>query len=157
MHHGDTEARRGEGRELRAKKDLVISPTVIAIAVVAHEGRYLVGLRPEGAPLAGLWEFPGGKAEPGESLAEAAVRECREETGLEVAVDAAYPPVKHTYDHGALELHFFACRVSGKRAEPRPPFHWVEREALARLEFPPANQPILAQILVGISPAANRA
>src|SRR5437764_2006476 len=59
-------------------------PTPIAVAVVEKDGHFLVGQRPEGVSLAGLWEFPGGKIEPGESPEAAAVRECLEETGVDV-------------------------------------------------------------------------
>src|SRR5262245_23048023 len=84
-------------------------PTPIAIAVVEHAGRYLVGRRPEGVPLAGLWEFPGGKVRDGETPEKAAASECLEETGLEVHVGQAYPEVVHAYEHGQVRLSFFAC------------------------------------------------
>jgi mutator protein MutT len=121
----------------------------IAIAIVEHEGRYLVGRRPEGVALAGLWEFPGGKPEAGETLPEAAARECQEETGLEVEVTGALLPVAHTYSHGAVEVHFFVCRLLGPRAQPRAPFHWVDRSELGRLEFPAANRAVIEEILAG--------
>jgi mutator protein MutT len=121
----------------------------IAIAVVCHQGRYLVGRRPEGVPLAGLWEFPGGKPEPEETLAAAAVRECREEVGLEVEVTGEFPPVTHTYAHGAVELHFFACRLLGPSQEPQAPFRWADRSELGRLAFPAANRSIVEELLAG--------
>src|SRR6478609_1832873 len=112
-------------------------PTRIAIAVVEHDGRFLIGQRPEGVPLAALWEFPGGKIEPGETAEQAAVRECREEAGLGVQPLFHYPAASHEYAHGAVELEFVACRiVNGEQAEPLPPFRWVERGELAQYEFP---------------------
>ncbi len=121
--------------------------TRIVIAVVEDEGRYLIGLRPEGAPLAGLWEFPGGKIEEGETPREAAARECREETGLEIQVGKEYPQVDYRYDHGDVRLYFFACTISRSlppsSREPKPPFRWVEAEALRDLEFPAANQELI--------------
>ena len=81
-------------------------PTPIAVAVVEHRGKYLIGRRPEGAALAGLWEFPGGKVEPGESPADAARRECLEETGLDVVVGAPYPEVVQQYDHDRVRSAF---------------------------------------------------
>lgn len=114
-------------------------PLEIAIAVVEHEGRYLIGLRPEGAPLAGLWEFAGGKVEPGESPQVAAARECLEETGLAVEVGESFPEVVHQYDHGRLRLHFFRCRPFEPHREPSARFRWVLARDLPRYEFPAAN------------------
>lgn len=120
--------------------------TPVAVAVVEHNGRFLVGQRPAGVPLAGYWEFPGGKARPGETLAAAAARECLEETGISVAVGATYATVTHAYEHGAVELHFLSATPLNA-LEPKPPFRWVARQDLAGLQFPPANAEIL-QLLV---------
>lgn len=123
-------------------------PTRIAIAVVEHDDRFLIGQRPEGVPLAGLWEFPGGKIEPEETAEQAAVRECREETGLVVEPLFRYPHTAHEYAHGAVELEFVACGlVSGERVEPQPPFRWVERGELAQYEFPQANRELIRRLL----------
>jgi 8-oxo-dGTP diphosphatase len=124
--------------------DSAITP--IAVAVVEWNGQFLVGPRPAGKPLAGYWEFPGGRAEPGETLSEAAVRECREETGLEVAITGSYGEVRQAYDHGSVRIHFFACRPLAPQPEPRAPFLWMEREGLARVTFPPANAALLAML-----------
>src|SRR5881275_3042575 len=91
-------------------------PTPIAIAVVEHDGRFLVGQRPAGVPLAGLWEFPGGKIEPGESPEAAAVRECLEETGIRVESLFRYPTIVHDYAHDRVELFFIACRPPNPQA-----------------------------------------
>ncbi|HUY88392.1 MAG TPA: (deoxy)nucleoside triphosphate pyrophosphohydrolase [Pirellulales bacterium] len=115
------------------------SPTRIAIAVVEHDGRYLIGRRPEGVPLAGLWEFPGGKVQTGETARQAAARECLEESGLEVAVGEAYPAVVHRYSHGQVALEFFACRPLDPRQTPKPPFRWVPADELGQYQFPEAN------------------
>lgn len=127
------------------------APTVthIAVAVVSHQGRYLVGQRPAGVPLEGLWEFPGGKVLSGEEPAAAACRECREETGLAVTVRDEYPAVEHQYPHGRLHLRFFACAPSDPAAMPNAPFIWVRAAELARLEFPPANQALIARLTAG--------
>ena len=114
------------------------------MAVVEHGGQFLVGLRPAGKPLAGLSEFPGGKVHSGETPAEAAERECREETGLNIVVGDPYPIVEHDYPHGRLTLHFFRCAAEPiGDAIPNQPFRWVGREELARLGFPEANRALL--------------
>lgn len=113
--------------------------TEIAVAVVEHEGKFLVGTRPKGVALAGYAEFPGGKVEAGETPAEAAARECQEETGLECMVLEPYPDVVHHYAHARVRLFFFACRVNDPTQPPQPPFRWVPRAELAMLKFPEAN------------------
>ena len=87
--------------------------TRIAIAVVERNGRFLVGQRPPGKPLAGFAEFPGGRVEAGETPEQAAIRECFEETGLSVAVVGRYDGRLHDYAHDRVHLHFFACRIAG--------------------------------------------
>jgi 8-oxo-dGTP diphosphatase len=118
----------------------------IAIAVVEASGQYLVGQRP-GVALAGLWEFPGGKVESGEVAAAAAVRECREETGLDVRVLDEYPTHRQDYPHGQLELHFFACRPVDAQQEPALPYRWVEKDELNRLQFPEGNRDLIQHLL----------
>lgn len=118
--------------------------TEIAIAVVERDGQFLVGRRPVGQPLAGYWEFPGGKVRRGESPADAAARECLEETGLAIDVVGTLTTVEHDYEHGQLRLHFLAGRVRDRAGEPAGPFTWTPRAKLAELEFPPANGAVLA-------------
>ncbi len=119
----------------------------IAVAVVQTSGRYLIGQRPPGKPLAGKWEFPGGKILLGETPEAAAKRECLEETGLEVLVVAPFPEVVHQYDHGAVRLHFFSCSPIDPASEPRDPFRWVEAAELGDYEFPEANQSLVMFLL----------
>ena len=120
--------------------------TRIAVAVVEHEGRYLIGRRPEGVPLAGLWEFPGGKVQPDETAEQAAARECFEETGLEIAVGDAFPAVVHQYSHGKVALAFFACRPLDPQQSPNEPFRWVLAKELGDYEFPEANGGLVAYL-----------
>ena len=124
--------------------------TLIAIAVVEEAGRVLIGRRPAGVPLAGLWEFPGGKVLTGETCAEAAARECLEETGVEVIVGMSHQTVRHDYEHGGVELHFLACRPKDSRPA-RHPFVWVPRMDLDKYEFPAANAAIVALLRSGES------
>jgi 8-oxo-dGTP diphosphatase len=113
--------------------------TEIAIAVVEQDDRFLIGRRPAGVALAGLWEFPGGKVEPGESPEAAAIRETLEEAGVQIVIEGEYPEVVHQYDHGKLRLHFFRCRLAQVAQQPSERFVWVSRSALGQYQFPAAN------------------
>lgn len=119
-------------------------PQTVAIAVVEHQGRYVIGQRPPGVPLAGLWEFPGGKVRADETPRQAAVRECLEETGLIVDAEETLAVVSHRYDHGSLELHFFCCRPRLPEAPLAPPYCWVSGCDLPGYRFPEANASVLA-------------
>ena len=121
----------------------------IAVAVVADEGRFLIGRRGDDVPLAGLWEFPGGKIQPGESPVDAAVRECLEETGLLVRVRGRYPEARHDYEHASVRLHFFAS-VGIEQQSPLPRrFRWVAAAELSQFAFPPANAGLLSLLTAG--------
>ncbi|MGD9645570.1 MAG: (deoxy)nucleoside triphosphate pyrophosphohydrolase [Pirellulales bacterium] len=131
------------------------SVTRIAVAVVENAGRYLIGRRGPDVPLAGYWEFPGGKVHADETSAAAAVRECREETGLAVRVASEYPPATHDYDYGPLEIRFFACELIEAACQPLAPFRWVSRDELSRYEFPAANRPLIERLAAAARDAAG--
>ena len=124
--------------------------TRIAVAVVEQDGQFLIGQRPPGVALAGLWEFPGGKVEPDESVAAAAVRECLEETSLAVVALSDLSKVTQQYAHGLVEVSFIACRLVDASTDEAPPlqmpFRWVNRNDLTRYEFPAANAALIAQL-----------
>jgi mutator protein MutT len=124
-----------------------VSPIPIAIAVVEHAGQVLIGQRPAGVVLAGYWEFPGGKVGEGESPAEAAARECLEETGLTVEVGPLLDEVEHAYEHGLVHLYFFSAVPVDPARLPRNPYQWVDRAAMSSYRFPAANASILARLL----------
>jgi mutator protein MutT len=130
------------GREEEGDK-----PIAIAIAVVERAGRFLIGHRREGVPLAGLWEFPGGKVRSGETPEEAAARECLEETGLAVRIGRLLATVQHEYEHGRVLLHFFAAVPQSPQTQPRGPFRWVARAELTRYEFPAANAAVIEKLM----------
>jgi len=120
----------------------------IGAAVVRRAGKILIAQRkPEGL-LGGLWEFPGGKREPDETLEECAVRETHEETGVTAKVLRPLAIVKHAYSHFRITLHAFECRyLSGRpRALGCAAWKWVAPEDLKRYAFPRANRKIIEAI-----------
>jgi len=119
------------------------APSLIAIAVVLHDGRVLIGQRPPDVPLPNLWEFPGGKVAPGEAPEAAAARECREETALDVRITGSLDEVQHTYAHGVLRLCFFSAEPINPAQAPQEPFLWAPLADLPKYVFPPANAAVL--------------
>jgi len=116
--------------------------------VVEHQDRFLIGRRGKDVALAGYWEFPGGKVQPGETTQQAAERECLEETGLSVQANRLLLRRTHDYAHATVDLHFFACTLTDMAdTQPRPPFAWTARSALADCEFPAANGPLIRLLL----------
>jgi 8-oxo-dGTP diphosphatase len=130
-------------------------PTPIAIAVVEHDGCFLIGQRPPGVPLAGLWEFPGGKIQPGELPEAAAVRECAEETGLAVQPLFRYAEHVEAYEHGHVRLVFVACRPRDPSAAPSGGFCWAPADELSRLKFPAGNDELLALLAARSRPVSE--
>ncbi len=120
--------------------------TRVGIAIVEHEGRFLVGVRGSDQVLAGHAEFPGGKCEDGEAASDSAARECYEETGIEVSADRLLDKTEHEYEHGRIALEFWLCHPVDS-AFPENGFRWVRCEELATLGFPAANQRVVQQIL----------
>ena len=131
--------------------------TRVGIGLIRKGDSYLIRPRPPGSPMPGVWEFPGGKCEPGEDPRDAAVRECFEETGLEVRAVAARRVVLQCYPHGLVELSYFDCRPVAPDAEPDPHsgFRWVLAGDLSGYTFPPANGPILADLAREFGPPAG--
>ncbi len=120
---------------------------LVTAAVIERDARFLVTRRPDGSHLAGCWEFPGGKCEPGETPEAALAREIREELDAEVEVGAEILRTSHTYPERIVELRFFECRLA---SDPRPQLgqevRWVSREELATLEFPPADAQLVRRL-----------
>lgn len=100
----------------------------------------------------GVWEFPGGKVEAGESPAEATARECWEEVGLLVEVGRFNRRVVHAYPHGLVELSYYHVQLSDPNAEPTPQtgFRWVKAADLPSYTFPPANDALIADLAASV-------
>ncbi len=121
----------------------------IALGICRKAGRVLVARRRAEGMLGGLWEFPGGKRERGESFEAAVARELREETGVEVEVGEHLVTVPHRYSHLSVELHVYECRWRKGRARPlgSDEVRWVRPGDLDALAFPAANRRILGVLL----------
>jgi len=121
----------------------------VTAAVIEEDGRFLVTRRLGGVHLEGLWEFPGGKCEEGESHATSLEREIREELDTAIIIDREVFSVVHSYADRVVELHFFACHLAGRpRAALGQEMRWVTREELRTLPFPPADAELI-EILAG--------
>jgi 8-oxo-dGTP diphosphatase len=125
-------------------------PLVLVAACVLRdgEGRILIAKRPEGRPLAGLWEFPGGKMEPGEAPEDALIRELGEELGIEIATADLTPLtfVSHVYPDFHLLMPLFLCRRwrGVMAAHEGQELAWVRPDALGPYAMPPADEPLKA-------------
>ncbi|QDZ09097.1 (deoxy)nucleoside triphosphate pyrophosphohydrolase [Sphingomonas panacisoli] len=122
---------------------------VVAAALIDAEGRVLMARRPAGKQHAGLWEFPGGKVEPGEAPKAALVRELREELGVEIDPDAL-DPVAFSESLGERHLVLLLYRCRSWRGEPRAldaaEIRWVAAGDLTALDMPPADGPLAAAL-----------
>ena len=126
-------------------------PLVIEVAAALIRdtaGRYLITQRRRGSHLAGLWEFPGGKLEAGESPAIALRRELTEELGATFHVGKLVETVRWEYPDRMVVLHFHDCRVESGAIEPREgqAMAWVEPERLAAYDFPPADRTLIERL-----------
>lgn len=121
---------------------------VVAVALIDVDGRVLIAKRPEGKKLAGLWEFPGGKVEPGERPEAALIRELSEELGIEVSESCLAPFVfaSHAYDSFHLLMPLYLCRRWNGvvAAREHDALAWVKPNRLSDYPMPPADEPLVA-------------
>lgn len=123
---------------------------VVAAALIDADDRVLVAQRPAGRSFAGLWEFPGGKVEPGEALVAALARELDEELGIGVAADDLVPltVIDHPYDDFVLVMRVWHCRrwTGVPHGREGQALLWCDLAGLALLPMPPADLPVLAAL-----------
>ena len=129
---------------------------VVAVALADADGRVLVSERPAGKQLAGLWEFPGGKVEPGERPEETLIRELAEEIGIRVE-EACLAPLtfaSHAYEDFHLLMPLYVCRRFAGIAAPREGqgLRWVRPGALRDLAMPPADGPLIPYLIDLLGP-----
>ena len=121
---------------------------VVAALIQDDRGRYLITRRRSRSHLAGMWEFPGGKREPGESLEGAMRRELTEELSASFEVGPRVETVRWEYPERTVVIHFYRCRLESGTIEPRESqaMEWVAPERLEELEFPPADRELIRRL-----------
>lgn len=119
-------------------------PIVVVAAIILRDGRYLLSRRLSGTHMAGLWEFPGGKCEPGESHEACLAREIHEELGVGSRVGDEVFRTEHSYPERTVHLFFHSCDLDD---EPKPvlgqELRWVTRAELLTLDFPAADAELI--------------
>ena len=120
---------------------------VAAVALIDADNRVLIAQRPAAKSMAGLWEFPGGKVEPGETPEAALIRELKEELGIEVCLTCLAPFnfASHTYEKFHLLMPLYICRTWEGEITPREgqAIKWVRALDLASYPMPPADEPLI--------------
>ncbi|MEQ6202891.1 (deoxy)nucleoside triphosphate pyrophosphohydrolase [Sulfitobacter sp. HNIBRBA2951] len=123
---------------------------VSAVALVDIDGRVLLAQRPEGKSMAGLWEFPGGKVEAGETPEAALIRELQEELGIDTWASCLAPLTfaSHAYEDFHLMMPLFACRKWGGTPRPKEgqTLKWVKPTQMAEYPMPAADIPLVAML-----------
>ena len=132
--------------DVTGKKILLVS----AVALVDPDGRVLLAQRPEGKAMAGLWEFPGGKVEPGETPEAALIRELREELGIDTEESCLAPLTfaSHGYDDFHLLMPLFVCRKWQGTPSPQEgqTLEWARVNRLRDYPMPPADIPLIPML-----------
>ena len=141
-------AREGIQELIPRPKTLKLERIEVVVAVIEKDGRVLLQQRPVGGLLAGLWEFPGGKVEPGEGLIAALRREIREELGIKIEDIRRLTTVRHAYTRFAVTLHAYRCRARGQAFKPGPRRRWVTLRAIRTYPLPSGSVKIV-DVLAG--------
>ena len=121
----------------------------VSAAVILRRNKIYIQKRKVGGLMGGLWEFPGGKFEPGESAEQCLSREIKEEIGVALHIDEKFMTVKHSYTRFRVTLHVFLCRIRSGRVSPTKceKWDWVKREELDTYPFPAANVKIIRSLM----------
>lgn len=120
-------------------------------AGIPDNPQILITQRRHGTAYASYWEFPGGKADPGEPIEACIARELREELGVEIQILTVFPPIIHSYDHATVRVHAATCRLAPGSPEPRAieveAWQWCPLAELPWEEFLPANVRLVSALV----------
>ncbi len=120
----------------------------VSAALIFRDGQLLITQRHAQAHLGGLWEFPGGKREVGETFEQCLFREIREELGVEISVGELFEEISHDYPEKSVHLKFFICKLIA--GEPQPldcaAVKWISKAQLHEFEFPAADAQLLEKL-----------
>ncbi len=131
------------GNELKSNTIKVVG------CIIQRDGKFLITKRLKHSHLGHLWEFPGGKIEPGETVEQCAIRECREEIDVEVQPIKLLQEIQHDYPEVSVHLYFVICElISGQpKAIHCADWAWVRPEELSQYEFPEADKKIIEKLV----------
>jgi mutator protein MutT len=141
-----SESSRGEKQDsVASNQHRVIE---VSAALIFRGRKLLITQRHAGAHLGGLWEYPGGKREAGETFEQCLIREIREELGVEISVGELFEEISHTYPEKSVHLKFFVCKLLTGEPEPIDcaAVRWVSQEELSAFKFPAADVQLLARL-----------
>jgi 8-oxo-dGTP diphosphatase len=126
-----------------------VTPVDVAAGILLDDDRVLVTLRRAQGHLGGLWEFPGGKREPSETMPEALVRELNEELGIDVAIGPRWGILQYRYPDREIRLHLYFARIVAGTPHPHEAeeLRWVTPTELAGLPVPDADQPLVEDLV----------
>ena len=132
-----------------AKRRRLLVRTEVAAAIIRRGREILITRRPANTHLAGLWEFPGGKVEPGESLYTALQREILEEIGVKIRIESEFLTVDYDYSTVSVRLHFFNCTLA--KGDPVAigvaDLQWITLDEITKYPFPPADAELIAKLI----------
>ena len=119
----------------------------VTAAIIRHNGKFLICQRPANKNCGLLWEFPGGKIEPGESGAQCIVRECQEELGVTLGVERELTDIVHEYPDRTIHLHFYLCHIISRSLVQKEhnAFAWITKDEISKYNFCPADEKMLSQ------------
>ena len=121
---------------------------VVSSAIIHKDQRVLIAQRPPDGLLGGMWEFPGGKQETGETIQQCIVRELKEELGINIEIGAFLVTVKHAYSHFTMEMHTYFAKI--KSGRPRPlhcqDYRWVKISDLREVPYSKADLYVIDEL-----------